>query len=172
MTHHSILQELCADKDTSHMLNLVERIDLSPGELTITIDPVQLASIIKAGADEIDEELQMITVPFQLRKRGVETKLVLADASGGVDEALIRNIANAHLWFGQIKAGRTLSEIAKAEGTTNGRIYQLIDLAFLAPDIVRDVLDGKQPLGFTSDWCVRHTLPGSWQDQRGLIATL
>lgn len=172
MTHHSILQKLCADKDISHMLNLVERIDLSPGELTITIDTVQLASIIKAGADEIDEKLQMITAPFQLRKRGVETKLVLADASGGIDEALIRNIANAHLWFGQIKAGRTLSEIAKAEGTTNGRIYQLIDLAFLAPDIVRDVLDGKQPLGFTSDWCVRHTLPGSWQDQRGLIATL
>ncbi len=41
----------------------------------------------------------MITAPFQLRKRGVETKLVLADASGGVDEALIRNIAKAHHWF-------------------------------------------------------------------------
>ncbi|EIE52700.1 hypothetical protein C357_02344, partial [Citreicella sp. 357] len=88
------------------------------------------------------------------------------------DETLIQNIAKAHLWFEQIKAGRTLSEIAKAEGTTNGRIYQLIDLAFLAPDIIRDVLDGKHPPGFTSDWCVRHTLPGDWQDQRALIATL
>ncbi|KAA8612082.1 hypothetical protein AL037_08250, partial [Salipiger aestuarii] len=88
------------------------------------------------------------------------------------DETLIQNIAKAHLWFEHIKAGRTLSEIAKAEGTTNGRIYQLIDLAFLAPDIIRDVLDGKHPPGFTSDWCVRHTLPGDWQDQRALIATL
>ncbi|MFK7879199.1 recombinase family protein [Roseobacter sp.] len=171
-THHSILQKLCADKDISHMLNLVERIDLSPGELTITIDCVQLALIIKAGADEIDEELQAITAPFQLRKRGVETKLVLGNAASNPDETLIRNIAKAHLWFGQIKAGRTLSEIAKAEGTTNGRIYQLINLAFLAPDIIRDVLDGQQPLGLTSDWCVRHTLPTSWQDQRALIATL
>ena len=66
----------------------------------------------------------------------------------------------------------TLTMIAKTEGTTNDRVYQLIDLAFIAPDIVRDVLDGKQPLGFTSDWCVRRTLPGSWQDQRALIATL
>ncbi|WP_430450196.1 hypothetical protein [Rhodophyticola sp.] len=51
-------------------------------------------------------------------------------------------------------------------------MYQLINLAFLAPDIIRDVLDGKQPLGFASDWCVRHTLPVNWQDQRALIATL
>ncbi len=170
--HHSILQKLCADKDISYMLDLVARIDLSPGELTVTIDPVQLAAVIKAGTDEIDQEVQTMIAPFQLRKRGVETKLVLGDASGGADETLIRNIAKAHLWFEQIKSGRTLSEIAKSEGTTNGRIYQLIDLAFLAPDIIRDVLDGKQPLGLTSDWCVRHTLPGNWQDQRALIATL
>jgi len=170
--HHSILQKLFTDKDISHLLDLVARIDLSPGELTIEIDRLRLAAVIKVGIDEIDRELQVITAPFQLRKRGVETKLVFAEASGGVDEALIRNIAKAYLWFEQIKAGRTLSEIAKAEGTTNGRIYQLIDLAFLAPDIIRDVLDGKQPLGFTSDWCVRHAMPGNWTDQRALIATL
>lgn len=120
--HHSILQQLCADKDIGHALDLVARIDLSPGELTITIDPVQLAAMIKAGVDEIEEELQIITAPFQLKKRGVETKLVLGDAPRILDQTLIRNIAKAHLWFEQIKAGRTLSEIAKAEGTTNGRI--------------------------------------------------
>ena len=171
-THHRSLQNLCADGDISGVLDLVARIDLNPGALSITIDPVQLAAMITVGADEIDEALLMITAPFQLRKRGVETKLVLGDARAGADETLIRNIAKAHLWFEQIKAGRTLSEIARSEATTNGRIYQLIDLAFLAPDIVRDVLDGRQPLGFTSDWCVRHTLPVDWPDQRALIAAL
>lgn len=48
----------------------------------------------------------------------------------------------------------------------------MIDLAFLAPDIVRDVIDGKQPLGFTSEWCKTHVLPSDWGDQRALIATL
>jgi site-specific DNA recombinase len=42
----------------------------------------------------------------------------------------------------------------------------MIDLAFLAPDIVRDVLDGNQPIGFTSDWCLRHALPSDWDEQR------
>ena len=130
------------------------------------------SAIISVDADEIDTEIQSITAPFQLRKRGVETKLVFTDAPDGLDETLIQNIAKAHHWFEQVKAGRALSEIAKAEGTTNGRLYQLIDLAFLAPDIIRDVLDGKQPLGLTSDWCVRHTLPSNWQNQRALLATL
>ena len=45
-------------------------------------------------------------------------------------------------------------------------------LAFLAPDIIRDVLTGKQPIGFTSDWCKARPLPSDWQDQRALLATL
>ncbi|WP_375550739.1 recombinase family protein [Rhodophyticola porphyridii] len=171
-THHSILQKLCTDQDIRDVLDLVARIDLCPGTLTIKMDCVQFAAVIKSNADEIDQEQKIITAPFQLRKRGVETKLVLEEASGDVDETLIRNIARAHLWFEQIKVGRSLSDIAKAEGTTNGRMYQLIDLAFLAPDIIRDVLDGNQPLGFTSDWCVRHAMPSNWKDQRALIKTL
>jgi site-specific DNA recombinase len=47
-----------------------------------------------------------------------------------------------------------------------------LDLAFLAPDIIRDVSQGKQPFGFTSGWCSRHDLPSDWQAQRDLIATL
>ncbi|MBT8474892.1 MAG: recombinase family protein, partial [Alphaproteobacteria bacterium] len=75
-------------------------------------------------------------------------------------------------WFERIKAGETFTEIAKAEGSSKRRIQQMIDLAFLAPNIVRDVIDGKQPLGFTSDWCKTHELPSDWSDQRTLVATL
>lgn len=48
----------------------------------------------------------------------------------------------------------------------------MIDLAFLAPDLVREVVDGKQPLGFTSDWCKRHSLPPNWDEQRELLTQL
>ena len=111
-------------------------------------------------------------MPFQLRKRGVESKLVLADAPAGRDDILIRNMARAHNWFGQIKAGRSFDEIAAADGISKRRIQQMIDLAFLAPDIVRDVLDGKQPAGFTSDWCKTHMLPPDWEAQRRTVAAL
>ena len=40
-------------------------------------------------------------------------------------------------WFEQLRAGQSYREIAKAHGTTPTRVQQMIDLAFLAPDIVR-----------------------------------
>ncbi|MFZ3585551.1 recombinase family protein, partial [Loktanella sp. DJP18] len=123
-------------------------------------------------ADDVDPAALILTVPFQIRKRGVETRLILADAPSPRDDTLLRNIAMAHHWFTQIKAGQTFAEIADREGTSKRRIQQMIDLAFLAPDIVRDVLDGRQPIGFTSDWGKQHSLPSDWTEQRALLATL
>ena len=97
---------------------------------------------------------------------------MLGDATAELDETLIQNLAKAHHWFDQVKSGLTLSEVAKANDTTSRRIQQIIELALLAPDIIKMVLDGKQPLGFTSEWCKRHHLPSNWQDQRAIIATL
>ncbi len=64
---------------------------------------------------------------------------MLADAPVGRDDILIRNIAHAYHWFDQIRAGRSFDAIAKTDGISKRRIQQMIDLAFLAPDIVRDV---------------------------------
>jgi hypothetical protein len=55
---------------------------------------------------------------------------------------LLTNIANAHAWFGMIRARKTYDEIAVAAGTSKRRVQQMLDLAFLAPDIIRDVTEG------------------------------
>jgi len=154
------------------MLDLIDRIDLKPGELEVLIDQAKIAVLLEVHPDCLSPDVLNIKAPFQLRKRGVETKLIFADASAELDQRLVKHIAKAHLWFEQIKGGKTIAEIADVDNTSKRRIQQLIDLAFLAPDIVRDLLEGKQPLGFTSDWCVRHTLPSDWSEQRALLATL
>ncbi len=68
--------------------------------------------------------------------------------------------------------GQSFEAIAAEAGTSKRRVQQVIDLAFLAPDIVRDITNGTQPMGLTSDWCLRHDLPSDWQAQRQRIATL
>jgi DNA invertase Pin-like site-specific DNA recombinase len=158
--------------DTSAFLSIIERLDIGPGKLHLRLDRGVLAKAMDATPDDLDENVLMRTAPFQLRKRGVETKIILADAPAGIDETLIRNIAKAHTWFERIKAGETFTEIAAAESMHKNRIQQMIGLAFLAPDIVRDVLNGKQPVGFTSDWCKSNMLPADWHDQRLVLATL
>jgi hypothetical protein len=154
------------------LLRLVARVDIEPGAMTLKMDAVILTEPIAIDAEYINADALTSRHPFQLRKRGVETRIVLADTPTGQDETLIRNIARANAWFGRIKSGETFAEIAETEGTSKRRVQQMIDLAFLAPDIVRDVLDGKQPMGFTSEWFLRHDLPSDWQEQHALVATL
>ncbi|MCV2874208.1 recombinase family protein [Defluviimonas sp. WL0050] len=171
-TLRSRLVELSGEAGRADLLNLIGRIDIVPGHLMLELDAAALAGHLALDVDRLDADALAKSVPFQLRKRGVETKLVLADAPAGRDDTLVRNIARAHHWFGQLRAGRSFDEIAESEGTSRRRVQQMIDLAFLAPDIIRDVLDGKQPIGFTSDWCLRHELPSDWSEQRTLLASL
>ena len=159
--------------DASELLALVGRIDLAPGTLAIRLDGEALAGRLGVDADRTDPAHLVSEHPFTLSKRGVETKLVLGEAiPARRDETLVRNIAFAHAWFERLKGGTTVAEIAEEAGTSRRRVQQIIELAFLAPDIVVDVLEGRQPLGFTSDWCLLHSLPPDWDAQRALIATL
>lgn len=171
-TARAKVQSITVKKDIKPSLDLIERIDLGAGRLSISINPEKLEALLEQDLEDVPQDHLEITAPFQLRKRGVETKLIFADAPGERDEVLIKNIAKAHEWYQQIKAGKTLSGNAAASDTSNHCVQQMIELAFLAPNILKDVIDGKQPSGFTSNWFRRHGLPISWQDQSDLFATL
>lgn len=131
-----------------------------------------LGNVLDVDTDQFHPDVSIVRGVFQLRKSGVETKLIFADQPTGQDPKLIVNIAKAHAWFEQIKTGQTFDQVAKSEQTSKRRIQQMIELAFLAPDIILDVLDGKQPLGFTSHWAKTHSIPSNWVDQRKLLKTL
>ena len=165
-------QGFVSQTDEKALLGMVERIDLTPGALTVQLSPIILAEKLQCETGDINEDALARNYPFQLRKRGVETRIILADTPAEIDETLIRNIARAHAWFDAIRNGKTFTEIAAAEGTHKSRVQQMIGLAFLAPDIIRDVLDGNQPVGFTSHWFKGISLPSDWTEQRQLLATL
>lgn len=167
-----VLTTICDSKDMNPLLDLVHNIKIHAGEMGITLDGAALGDLLLIKAGRIEVAGLSITLPFQIRKRGVETKLVLGDGNPVLDETLIQNIAKAHHWFEQIKAGLTQSEVAKANGTSSRRLQHIIELAFLAPDLTKMILEGQQPLGFTSEWVKQHSLPSNWQEQRALFATL
>ncbi len=75
-------------------------------------------------------------------------------------------------WYEEIKGGKTTIQIARENNTSKHRVQQSIDLALIAPDIVKAIIDGSQPMGLTSDWLMRNRLPSDWQDQRNRIANL
>jgi len=63
------------------------------------------------------------------------------------DPALIRLVTDAHRWFEDLRSGRaaTIAEIAARDHPQISHICRPLSLAFLAPDIVEMILDGRHP---------------------------
>ncbi len=97
------------------------RIDIAPDKVSLKLDPKAVAVALDIDIDAIALQLE---APFQLRKRGVETKIILAETPVGKDEALIRKIALAHHWLERIKAGDTFGDIARNDGISKRRVQQ------------------------------------------------
>jgi len=88
------------------------------------------------------------------------------------DRALIGIVARAHAWAGRLVCGeaRSIAEIAAAEGVTDRYVRRLLDLAFLAPDIVAAILEGSQPADLSAERLTRlPNLPAGWAEQQRLL---
>ena len=158
-----VIDRVCAFKS-------VKTVQIKPGGLTIQLEPKQILTLLETSTALELDELQLF-LPFTERRRGAEMKLIV-EGDNTVDEPLMRNVANANHWYKRIKEGATFDDISSETGTSKRRIQQMIALAFLAPDIVRQITQGKQPIGLTSDWLLRHDLPADWDAQRKRIANL
>lgn len=85
------------------------------------------------------------------------------------DPTLMKAIARGHVWFEQLARGeaRSIKSIARREGVADRYVSRLINLAFLAPDIVEAILDGRQPPDLSLDRLTLRTgLPLDWSAQR------
>ncbi|MCK0096695.1 recombinase family protein [Yoonia sp. F2084L] len=156
--------------DHNGALEMIESVKIKPGLLTVQLDPKQVQSHLGDTKVPKPSELQL-NLPFTERRRGVEMKLVI-EGDATIDERLMRNIASANHWYKRIKQGATFDQISAETGTSKRRIQQMIHLAFLAPDVVRQITQGKQPAGLTSDWLLRHGMPAEWDAQRKRIGNL
>ncbi len=97
---------------------------------------------------------------------------MLGDTSSGVDGTLLKNVAQGWAWFEEIKAGMTMQAIADRERVTQRRVAHLVDLAFLAPDIIQAIVDGRQPVTLTADSLIKSRHRMVWADQRTMISAI
>jgi site-specific DNA recombinase len=118
------------------------------------------------------ENVITLDIDTRLKRCGGEVRLVLpADSVEEIKRrpspSLIKAIARAHDWYGQIVAGGMTGRrsIGKATGLDERYVAQILHAAFLAPDIVDAILDGQQPVGLTMEK-LRKRPPVDWQEQR------
>lgn len=171
--HLDLLDVQSRAKGPNTILSCIENGMIRPGAMEIRLDPENLADTLEISEDELNPDALMFTLPFQFRKRGVETKLKIGtDHAKPIDITLIRSIAKAHQYYDAIKNGQTFEEIAESENLSKRRIMQVIDLTFLAPHILKLIVQGDQPLGLTAKWLGINPMPSDWQAQRRIVAAL
>ncbi len=84
-----------------------------------------------------------------------------------IDHALILALARARSWMRALRQGEyaNTAEIAQRFGLSDPHVRRLLRFAYLAPDIVEAIVQGRQPRSVTVRLLLRG-LPLAWSDQR------
>lgn len=162
------------------LLDLVARIEVTQHRVRIVLrmrvlrDRLGISEPDQPAADP-ESATMNLDLPVTFKRRGVETKLIIAGAeatSAAPDRALIAAITSTHRWFAELKTGaaRSIMDLAARHKVDKGDISRILPLAFLAPDIVAAILDGCQPVELTAYRLKRlRALPRLWSEQRRLL---
>lgn len=93
----------------------------------------------------------------------------LADSGAAAhDIQTLEAVGRALYWQSFLETGafKSVAEIAQAEGLMPTTVGRILRLARLAPDIVEQLMAGRQPRRLTLLWLMRNDIPALWSDQR------
>lgn len=171
-------RDLIANLDavgSAALRNLIKRVDLNRSAIRVTLDRDALYKTlcIAEAADSLADAV-IIQAPITLRRRGVEAKLIIGDdpaRAHTLDIKLTTAIGQAKQWTAELQANtvHSVRELAAREDLDRSHVSGILPLAFLAPDIVRAIIEGQHTPDLTLTKLKRIKLPASWQAQRDLL---
>ena len=105
----------------------------------------------------------LIEVPIQIKRLGLAVRLIVGNTAARprIDKKLLALINKSYRWFELLETGRceSLAAIGKIEGIGSTYVSRVMNLAFLSPDILQIIAQGKQPNHVTADKLVRMGIP-------------
>jgi len=164
------IERLKSETDLNSALReLVQRVALSGDGIRISL---KLRGAVDSPGHEQTMTQPSITgfIPMQMKRRGVEMRMVLAGGSAParVDLPLLRAVSRARKWAEDLISGKVQSveELARREQIDGRSMRRLIPLGFLAPTVVNRIAEGCQPVGLTVKALTRRIdLPLLWGAQ-------
>lgn len=150
--------------------DIVRSVCISEHGLQISIANAQPASLSARLANDetiLDRSADTITIllPIQFASRGNKQKIVPASSRPPQpDPVLITALRKAHA---MLRTERGMPVMDASPGSPYDR--NILRLAFLAPDIQRDILDGRQPLDLNLERLKKTAIPLAWSQQRKVL---
>jgi hypothetical protein len=158
---------------------LIPRIEVRSDRISIAIQRAGLLAVLGVPTRDADAAMDLaaetaaplvLIVPLLRRRAGRDTRLLLDGPDAAQpDSALVRMLIRAHeLRATLLQSGEaSLNETARSAGISRSYLTRLARLAFLAPEIVCAILNGRQPAQLTAARLSRIThLPSDWSEQR------
>lgn len=178
-------QEFDAERLRPILRAMVTKVQVRFDRVEVTLDQMGVALWLngkdqlepaRIGGDDGERHLTVLTILARLKRAGIELRLVVEDGSEppNVDPVLVRLLLRAHAIRARLLQDPSLTskEIAAAEGVTSSYATRLLRLAFLAPDIVTAILNGKHLPQLTANRLMDDTrLPLDWKAQRQLFCS-
>ncbi len=148
----------------------IKQVTVGQKQITLRINLVGLGNHL--GIDYSDKEFHDIPIPIQLKRCGQEMKVILSSSThhainNTTLEAIQKSIAKALIWNKQLVDGQVLSiqEIANIEHLSRSYTTRRLRLAYLAPDIIQDIFNGRLPPDLTLNKLLKG-FPLEWKQQR------
>jgi site-specific DNA recombinase len=149
-----------ADRRASNELfEQIQRVLVHPDRIEIVRAPAD-------GAGKDDEQQNAIVV-VKARLAYRNRTIVLDEGRGAPDPVVLRALARAHEWRRWLEEGQAHSyqQIALKARVTHGHVQKVMPLAFLAPRLTRDLLDGRRRLSGGLMAQLRRGIPLDWDQQ-------
>ena len=155
----------------------IKRVILQERKVELYVSKSELRNVLAEGRTSSltqvpGDDLFVLEAEAKLKRCGGEVRLVALPKSDGKivgksAPALLKAIARAHDWRECMVDGSLLNgpSIAGRSGLNQRYVRRVLQCAFLAPDIVEAILDGRHPPNLTVRklW---HDLPADWAEQR------
>jgi site-specific DNA recombinase len=166
------------------LLATVRRVTVEETAVQMTLSRSGLRTVLVRGTDipstglaptrgqEDQDDLMQVSISVRLTRCGGGIRLIVPGESGGEgrahpNAALIKAVARAYTWHERLLSGEatSLRAIAREHGVMPSYVRRILRCAFLAPDLVEAILDGRQPPELTLNQLCKN-LPVDWGAQR------
>ncbi|MBG78602.1 MAG: hypothetical protein CL570_06190 [Alphaproteobacteria bacterium] len=125
------------------------------------------------GQNADEEDPVTMIIPASIKRRGARKYIktpqgydLIDNRKPYYDETLIKAVVRGHAWLEELDKGVISSscDIAERDGVDNKYVRKALKTTTLAPDIIDDILNGRQPKTLTFNQL--KNVPLLWAEQR------
>jgi hypothetical protein len=164
---------VCGSAETRELiLTTVDRVIIDHDAIEVTLSIKEEGGSAASINDERTSESRntlrlLLPTPRPRERKEIFIPGNSATPPRRIDQALILALARARSWMRALRKAEFIgtAEIAQRFGLSDAHVRRLLRFAYLAPDIVEAIVEGRQPRILTVKLLLRG-IPLDWTDQR------